>query len=172
MSAITPNVPFVAPWRAEFQRYATVPMPLDIDVSAAFASLVVPGGQWWRIVSLFAEATMSNTAADRVIEVDVTDTSNNTVVTVAIPTALKASDVALAWWAPNTTSTATTVNGTVLGTAGLPDVLWQFGYTIRVGLVGNTPGDAIGTATALVEMYTEFSNSQGQAVLAPTPIIP
>lgn len=166
-------VPYLAPWRSDFERYSTQLVPPK-SLAATFKQWFVPQGQWWRIVFVSAELSTDANPGNRVPSFQIRDPSGNIVFTTATPLAVPPSTQGFVTYGPNLQPFSNAVAaGTVFGEAPVPDVLLGPGFEIDVGVAGaggagdSYPANAI---IAGVEVYTPSKTTPG--ALVQTPAIP
>lgn len=171
MSAITPNVPYVAPWQAEFRRYSVQRVKFTA-ANASDYSVTIPTNQWWRIASVYAHGNLSNAAGNRLLDFTIKQPGSVVVADTTLPVALTASQSFVGMWGPGWTPAAVSVTTGVWGTSTIPDLLWPYGTVLNAFLLFPDAADNIAQVYAMVEIYVEDSSGNlVLAELAPTPII-
>lgn len=170
---VSSHVPYIAPWQSGFERFSTQIFTPG-GAGTNHLSMLIPGGQWWRIVYLSATLFTNAVVASRQVQVDVTAPDGSVSFLTATPLTQAATTVGAYLFGPGLTSFANTVPAQrQFGCAALPDVLWPQGDTISLQSTLGSGGDQLFTPAFAVEIYTE--NDRGSLVpqkLTPAPLIP
>lgn len=171
MSAITPGVPYVAPWATGFNRYAVQPFTFKL-VANHTSTLTVPSGQWYRPMVIYGSYTTNGAAATRQIQLQITAPSFGVALTLSPPASVGASSELKFVYGPNLTTFADTAIATdIASVIAIPDLLWQFGTVFKFETQSFQGGDPGYSAVQMVaEVYTEDYNT-GQLVPVATPTI-
>lgn len=166
------SIPYVAPWQSGFDRYSTQLYPIPA-LTATASKIVIPDGQWWRIVYVNTSWATSAAAANRTLELDVLDRAGVVKFVVQTPLVQIASTIGNYLFAPNampTTNTSQALNE--FGSMTIPDMLWPPGFQIEVRLLGAQANDGISQQNQIaVEIYTE-SERPGVLQPSPSPLVP
>lgn len=167
------SVPFIAPWAANFNRYAVQVYTPQVD-TGFHLFFTPPSNTWLRVVYLSATLETSAAVANRVVQVVVTDPMGHQIFDVGAPVSQPASTSYQYMWAPGLTSYANTTNPNAgFIAAALPDVIWARGATIDIRVTLSDPADFYGaTRTFALETYTEQDDGTlQQAPVVPTPVL-
>lgn len=169
--AMSAGIPYVAPWKSDFERYSTQLLPLPTTGGQAGA-IVVPDGQWYRVVYASFAWITNGVGGARNVQLQATLKDGTIVLELGTPFAQPISTVVNYVYGPGLQAFA---NSTVAAQgqvqAPMPDVLWAPGTTLQWFLRNAQSGDALGAgATVAVEVYTPVKDRPG--VLVPTPAIP
>jgi len=168
----TPPFPYIAPWQTGFSRYST---QLFTPTRLGTTSLImtVPAGQWWRIVYLLSNGTMSAVVANRQWQLTIATPAQSQAFRATGLVPLTASQAGQMIFAPDI---GTFVNSTITIDISqgmeIPDALWPPASIITMNLNGAQAGDFVNTASVFaIETYTEQYDN-GAPVLVPTPALP
>lgn len=168
-------VPYIAPWQAGFEKFATQVYTAKYDIAQSFLSLTVPDGQWWRVIYLAFGMTPDANAGNRTILVQffVRGDSVTSRLSVVPPVSQPTGTDYQYLFGPGLTSYANVTDPqTGMAVASLPDVLWPGGTELRVTIGGAFAGDRFDSRrNYAVEIYTE--ERPGVLIpLTPTPLVP
>lgn len=171
MSAIIPDIPFVAPWQSQWQRYSTQIVPLAGSTSGS-RSLMAPAGQWWHPIYLEGRVTTSSASGDRVMELQITPGGGQTPYLQPATVPQAPSVFCRYVFAPGISSYSdTSLASFSWGVQAIPDMMWPPLTTFALVLNSADGSDAWSTASAMAyEVYTEDYDS-GTLVPAPTPLL-
>lgn len=163
------GLPYIAPWQAAFERYSVqtfTPSAVGIDTM----QLVIPDGQWWRIIYLSVVFAAGAAAATRTQGIRVLDKMSNQVFQQNAPTSQLANTTFAYTAGPGQTSYFNTAGGQAV--YALPDVLWPPLATVQSIVFSAAVGDAYtSTSTFAVEIYGETRPGVLAPVLTATPLL-
>lgn len=170
MSAVTPSTPYVAPWSATFTRYSVQQLPFVRSGSPAqHADLVVPDGQWYRMITCGARVDTGGTTGNRQVVYSVVALDGTTDLEFATtPAQVVASGSCIARFAPNFQFVSVAgAAGQVWGYAPSVDVLYGPGITYRLAILNSLTNDNLTAPIGLVEIYVETPQGTLEPIVAP-----
>lgn len=162
--------PVVAPWATSWNNYPVQIYNLTPETSDG-ASVRIPTGQWWRILTVQASFTTSGISANRTMGMAVTSVSGPADFIFTTPGLIAASSAATMLLAPNLSSyTLTDTANNVYSVAGLPDLIWPPLALFTLGLNNDKTGDLIvGKPIFAVEIFTEDAEGRLEPATEPMP---
>lgn len=168
--------PIVGSYIPDLERM-TVTQQLGIPNGLSSREVVIPDGHWWRIISAEAVFISGATAGNRTFEFTVSDAQSQIVLDIYSPAQQSNNSTITYQFGPDfQPAQAPTGVGATYQQFQIPDLIWPFGYKLRMLHVA-FGGDSWGANPApafLVEDYApSLGGNDGEifATSIPTPLL-
>jgi hypothetical protein len=168
---VSAGVPYIAPWQSGFERYSTQVLTMP-TVASNERALIVPTGQWWRIIVARAQFFTSAVVGNRQTYLEAKLVGVTSIWKIGAPRAQPASAQFDYAWGPQL-GVIGNVDNIAFGmqSSPIPDMLLPPKCVIDLYMLGVAAGDGINDPTSIsIEVYTPVKDRPG--VFLPAPITP